>query len=151
MSVNSESGECAAYKKAHEAACVSGEFDHTVKEWDEFYDLREALIWALLITKFPHNSRWKITEKNWEEIYQRLYILEKVNGAYRSYFMGNDKPNRKVYFTPEEIYSMIGMSVNAGNLTTAKYKTYIYKELNDRAIRKLDEFRKKLKEPENVK
>ena len=132
MSVNWDCGKTAAHKHAKEAASISGEFDYKVPTWDVFCDLRVALIWALLIVKFPKDSCWKITEKNWEVVYKRLHILERVNGCYRKYGNGIKK-TRDMYFKPEEIKSMIGMAVNAGDMSDAKFKTYIYRQLMDRA------------------
>ena len=150
MAVNWDCGDCAAHHKAMEAAMVSGEFDYTVKEWDEFTDLREALIWALLVTKFPDKSSWKITEKNWKEVYVRLNILEKVRSCYRIYSVPdkNDPTKasrtekRKVYFSPEEVHSMIGMAVNAGNTTDRKFQCTIYNMLREGADRSLEAYEK---------
>jgi hypothetical protein len=144
MAVHWDCSECALHHSALAKANESGTFDHTVKEWDEYTDLREALIWALLITKFPNKSDWKITEKNWEEVYRRLHILERVSGAYRMYHMGKDQPDRKMYFTPEEVHSMIGMSVNSGTQTEAEFKTYIYKQLAGDANRSLAKYKEEL-------
>lgn len=147
MAVTWDCSECALHHSALAKANESGDFDHTVKEWDEYTDLREALIWALLITKFPANSNWKITEKNWEEVYRRLHALERVNGCYRIYHPaeGETEP-RKVYFTPAEIHSMIGMKVNAGNLSLAGWKTYIHKQLAIRADNDIHKFKEQQNE-----
>lgn len=152
MSVNWDSSACAAHHKALKAAMVSNEFDNTVKEWDEYTDLRDALIWALLIVKFPAKSEWKITQGNWEEIYLRLHILEIIGKPYRIYSVPDkDDPTkasttdrRKVYFSPEEIFSMIGLAVNAGNLSKAKYQSYIYKELLKKAEFSLMRYKSKV-------
>lgn len=149
MAVNWDCAECAAHHSALAKANESGEFDHTVKEWDEYTDLREALIWALLITKFPANSKWKITENNWEETYRRLHALERVNGCYREYFMGKDEPVRKVYFTPAEIHSMIGMKVNAGNQSLATWKTYLHKQFAMRADNEINKFKEQQNETDS--
>lgn len=148
MSVSWNAGDTSAHKIARKAANASGEFDPTVKEWEEYTDLREALIWALLIVKFPPNSGWGITESNWREIYSRLYILEHAtDNCYRVYNVPDkDDPTRagrdvrKVYFTPAEIHSMIGMTVNAGNLSSAKFKTYIWNRLQEIPSNKLERF-----------
>ena len=128
MAVNWQAGKTEAYKTAHKAACVSGEFDYEILAWDGFCDLRETLIWGLLAVKFPNRSAWEITEKNWQTIYKRLYIYEKVTGCQRIYSNGTHGV-RKMYFQPEEIYSFIGFSVNAGNTTDTEFKTFIHKIL----------------------
>ena len=150
MSVNWSCGNCEAHKIAHKAAMVSGEFDYTVKEWDEYTDLRESLIWALLVTKFPANDCWSISEKNWKEVYIRLHQLEKVRGSYRIYSVpSEDDPTkidvnkkRTLYFTPSEVHSMIGMEVNAGNLSDAKWKTLLHKMLKEDATMSLNRWEK---------
>ena len=139
MSVNWEDTSSPARIKAHAAANASGEFDHTIPTWDIYCDLREALIWALLITGFPAKSQWEITDKNWGELYNRLQILERVNGCYRRYNNGIHK-TRDMYFTPAEVFSMVGLSVNAGNKSDAEFKKYIWTKLTDDATTKRDAF-----------
>ena len=141
MSVSWQDTDSPARLKAHAAANASGEFDHTVPTWDIYCDLREALIWALLITGFPPKSGWGINDKNWKELYRRLQILERVNGCYRIYNNG-DHGTRSVWFSPEEIRSMVGLSVNAGNKSDAEFKKYIFGKLNERpeaCLRDIDE------------
>jgi hypothetical protein len=139
MSVNWNDSTSKARVYALAAAEASGEFDKTVKTWDIYCDLRYALTWALLITGFPPKSDWGITEKNWEKVYKRLYVLEQVNGCYRVYNNGSHA-SREMYFTPEEVKSMIGFSVNAGTKTDAEFKTYIYQRLSADATSKLDDY-----------
>lgn len=128
MSVNWEDNSSPARLKAHAAANESGEFDHTVPTWDIYCDLREALIWALLATGFPAKSEWAITEKNWEALYARLHVLERVNGCQRRYNNGSHK-TRDMFFTVEEVKSMVGLSVNAGNKTDTEFRKYIMTKL----------------------
>ena len=140
MAVHWECGETSAHKHAIAAAKKSGEFDHTVPTWDIYCNLREALIWALLVTGFPNRSNWAITESNWEDLYTRLYIHERVNGCCRVYDNGVHNV-REVYFQPEEIHSMIGMSVNAGSKTDAEFKKYIFKKLEEFGESRLDYYK----------
>jgi hypothetical protein len=86
---------------------------------------------------FPPRSSWGITDQNWEEIYCRLQILERVTGCKRRYRNGNRKP-RDMYFQPEEIRSMIGLSVNAGNKSNAEFKAMIWRKLKEEATDKLN-------------
>lgn len=129
MSVNWQDSTSPARLKAVEAANASGEFDHTVPTWDIYCDLREALIWAMLTVGFPPKSGWGINEDNWKAIYVRLQILERVTGCRRKYSNGYGNPTRDMYFTPDEIKSMIGFSVNAGNKTDAEFKKHIWNKL----------------------
>ncbi len=139
MSVNWKDSTSPARRKAHDAAMVSGEFDPSVPTWMIYADLREALIYALLMTGFPPKSGWRITQGNWEQIYCRLHILERVRGCYRVYNNG-DLPSRKMYFTPQEIRSMVGLSVNAGNKSDAEFRKAIMLSLTEDAKGKLDCF-----------
>jgi hypothetical protein len=137
MSVNWEDSTSPARLKAVEAANASGEFDSTVPTWDIYCDLREALIWALLITGFPPKSGWGLNEDNWKAIYCRLQILERVNGCSRRYNNGAGNPTRDMYFTALEVESMVGLSVNAGNKTDAEFKKDIWKQLLEGATGRL--------------
>ena len=137
MSVHWEAGETSAHKLAYKAACASGEFDHTVPSWDIYCDLRHALIMALLVTGFPAKSSWQITEQNWKAVYVRLQILERIIGCQRRYNNGAGNPTRDMYFTPEEVKSMIGLAVNAGNKSDAEFKKYIWNKLLEGATDRL--------------
>jgi hypothetical protein len=88
----------------------------------------------LIITRFPAGSQWAITDSNWEQVFKRLYVIERIPaiGCFRIYNNG-DKPARKMFFTPEEVKSMIGLAVNAGNLTDAEFKTYVMKKMTEGA------------------
>lgn len=141
MSVTWEDSTSPARLKAHAAAHASGEFNSMNPTWCIYCDLREALIWALLVTGFPTKSEWAVTESNWQQLYERLSILERINGCYRIYNNG-DHPSREVWFTPEEIRSMVGLSVNAGNKSDAEFKKYIFSRLMERVeanMRDLDD------------
>jgi len=141
MSVSWKDETSEARLKAHAAAHESGEFDCEVKEWSDYCDLREALIWALLITGFPPKSGWGITEQNWQQVYGRLHILERVNDAYRIFNPANGEDEvRRVYFTAEEVHSMIGMTVNAGNKSDAEFKKYIWSKLQEAPSNDIERF-----------
>ena len=136
MSVNWQDSTSPARLKAVTAANESGEFDHTVPTWSIYADLREALIYALLMTGFPGRSEWAITEDNWRAVYVRLQILEQVRGCYRVYNNGAGTP-RSMWFTPEEIKSMVGMSVNAGNKTDAQFRKRMFDLMTEDATAQL--------------
>jgi hypothetical protein len=138
MSVNWQDSTSPARLYAIAAAEASGEFVSTGTTWGIYCDLRDALIWSLLATGFPSRSTWAITEKNWEQVYSRVAIYEAVRGCQRTYNNG-DKPSREVFFTPEEIRSMIGFSVNAGTKSDAEFRKWIFMHLEGDAIRTLDQ------------
>jgi len=139
MSVSWQDDSSPARLKAVEAANVSGEFDPDVPTWSIYADLREALIWALLSTGFPPRSEWAITESNWKQLYVRLQILETTRGCFRIYNNGG-LASREVWFTPAEVKSMIGLSVNAGNKSDAEFRKQIFRLLDEDATGKLNRF-----------
>ena len=61
-----------------------------------------------------------------------------MNGCSRRYNNGAYKPTRDMYFTPEEIESMIGFSVNAGNKSDAEFKKWVMNTLTTVADQRLD-------------
>lgn len=136
MSVNWQDSTSPARLKAIAAAKVSGEFDPAVPTWRNYADLRESLIYALLVTGFPPRSAWAITEGNWQELFKRLHMVERVGGCRRVYNNGN-RASREVFFTPEEVKSMIGLEVNAGNKSDTEFKRYLWDNLNDCASQAL--------------
>ncbi len=129
MSVNWQCGECEAYKEAKK-------FDEESDEWKTFCNLRYTLAMILVGTEFP-TGPWIITKENWEAVFTRVHIWEQVLGSMRV-GMGIDSDTEKetkydIFFTPEEIYSMIGFGVNAGNKTDAKFKLHVYQVMERKA------------------
>ena len=116
MSVSWNCSDCPAYLEAKQ-------HDEDSQEWREFANLREALIWALLVTGYPPKSEWAINETNWETIYRRLWMIEKLSGAYRQSW--KDEEITDHFFTPEEVRSMIGLRVNAGNKSDAEFMKWV--------------------------
>lgn len=134
MSVNWNCSTCPAYIEADK-------HDEDSKEWREFVNLRESLIWGLLITGYPVKSEWAITDDNWREIFTRLNMVERVSGAYRSYHREKSEGGVKyVFFTPAEVKSMIGLRVNAGNKSNREFSNWIEKRLREEAGRKITRF-----------
>jgi hypothetical protein len=56
-----------------------------------------------------------ITEKNYGKFYNRLHLIETLNGCF---FYKNKKP---LFITEEQVKRMIGLKTNASDLTTAKF------------------------------
>ncbi len=113
MSVRWDSFNTAAYDAAKEHGAESD-------EWKNFSAMRDSVIYAMLVVGFPAKSEWKITNSNWKEIYARLHMYERGTYAWRtaSTDSGRFEP---VYFTPDEIKSLVGLEVNAGNKTDAQF------------------------------
>lgn len=129
MSVNWNVSECPAFIEAKK-------HDEDSKEWAEFCNLRESLCWALLVTGFPPKSDWAITKGNWQEIFRRLHAVESMYGVYRSRFT-DDLDSIEVPFTPAEVESMIGMRVNAGNLSDTEFWKKLMRTSREAADREL--------------
>jgi len=127
MAVHWQCTNCARYKKAMK------EYEEDSKEWREFVLMREALIYALLVTQFPEDSDlWAITEGNWKETYLRLSIYEHMMEPMRS----TDKAG--IYITPGEVHSMIGLSVNAGTQTRDEFISHLSRLMDLDAHRRLN-------------
>lgn len=156
MPVRWEAGDTAAHQSAHKAAHTTGEFDSENPEWSAYYHLREALINVLLIVQFPADSTWAITEKNWEEMFTRVYIYEHMNDCCRRFFVEDpDNPGkvhpterREEWFTPEEIHSMIGLRVNAGGMSDTKFANKMIKILRHDAAGSIARFKRNLNKGE---
>jgi hypothetical protein len=91
------------------------EHDADSDKWRDYCNLRDSVIYAMLVVGFPAKSEWKITNSNWKEVYARLHMYERGTYAWRTL---NLEP---VYFTPDEIKSLVGLEVNAGNKTDAEF------------------------------
>lgn len=133
MAVNWHCDDTVAHKKAFEAALVSGEFNPKTREWDEYADLRMALICALKMTGFPPGDECAITEDNWKKVFQRLYILEQTSHPFRIFNGGK----QSAFFSAPEVHSMIGMRVSAGNKSDAEFMNHILRNLQDRAEKQI--------------
>ena len=90
----------------------------------------------MLVTGFPSQSPWKITEDNWEALFIRLQIMEAMQGCQRRYNNG-DRKAREMFFTHAELKSMIGLAMKAGNKSDAEYKESCWQYLNKEARGKL--------------
>jgi hypothetical protein len=124
MAVNWQSGECAAYKSAVAEYIDDADYVDQPEIWKEFIHLRDHLIWTLLVVQFPTGD-WAITEKNWEDVYFRFRVYERLTQNYRQ----EKDPvcgSRPLYTKPDEIHSMIGLRVNAGDCTTFKFWSHIH-------------------------
>jgi len=69
-----------------------------------------------------------ITEENYEKFYNRLRLVESVNGAF--FFETKRGKHHPRYIKKEEIKNMIGLRTNASELTRNKFlKRFDNKEL----------------------
>jgi|SRR5687767_4197389 len=75
-----------------------------------------------------------ITEKNWKKIFSRIYAVERALGGMR---FNPDKAGEKVYFTPAEIKSFIGMTANVVDESDASFRKRLYGMMEDSANREI--------------
>lgn len=73
-----------------------------------------------------------ITEKNAEEVFKRVNMVETVSGAYRTIAGGG-----KVFFTLAEVKSLIGLSTNASAKTALQFDKGIMRILKENASQEL--------------
>jgi hypothetical protein len=131
MSVRWDASDC-------EAQLAADKLHQFSDERNKYRDMRDSLIYALLTTKFPKGN-WEITDSNWKEIYKRINILEKTTYAWRSRETGNGV-YKEVFFTPAEIFSMIGLRVNAGNQTTGQFMKQVWSMADGHATNDIQSF-----------
>ena len=74
----------------------------------------ETLIWATMIIGMNG-----ITEKNAEEFFFRISMREKLHGALRRDWSGENPVD--VFVTWDEVKTHIGLGTNATNMTRAKF------------------------------
>lgn len=86
----------------------------------------------------------QITDKNVEEFYVRVKLLEAMQGG--GFF--HDGKGKEIFIQPEHVHAMIGLRTNVSNETRASFKKRIVEQrMNDwgrdwrRAKSKLDEER----------
>lgn len=75
-----------------------------------------------------------ITESNWRDVFQWIYVHERVNGAGR--YKGGDK----LYVTVKEVYDFIGLRTNVREEPKSRRFHNILLHAIDRAKQELHEF-----------
>lgn len=80
--------------------------DQEIRQLESFRHWRDKIVWATVVTGYPKGS-WKITESNLDEMHERLNV----------YFL----LIQSSLLTREMIESFVGLSTNAGNMTTAQF------------------------------
>lgn len=86
-------------------------FSHLI---DDKYDLKEPYGTIVILTMTVGINN--ITEKNYKKFYNRINLIEKIQGAY--FYDGSIKP---LYIKEEEVKAMIGLKTNATNKTKALF------------------------------
>lgn len=83
-----------------------------VKDFDSIKDdnaINEVMIFATMIVGIP-----RITEKNAKEFYQRVNLMELINGAHLS------RDGQPRYITQEDVDARIGLTTNASEFSRAE-------------------------------
>lgn len=124
MPFNTDYRNIKNYKRKLYRTIKEGEFGY--KEDEVQYKIKqriETIIFATMITGIPN-----ITEKNYEQFYNRLHLVETVNGSFFTRKLRGKAvadPIRK-----EEIEAMIGLKSNASTLTLKQFlKRYVKDKL----------------------
>lgn len=86
------------------------------KDWKRLADKKgwpvtDKLVWATMAV-----GMGEITERNYEEFYRRLHIIEQNNGTF--FLQHNGQPR---YITLAEVKRRIGLYTNVGTITKAKF------------------------------
>lgn len=66
----------------------------------------------------------EITDKNWEQFYNRVKIWELINGV--RYYKENTKKLVPIYTTQEDVKRMIGLKTNASLINASKFKKQLF-------------------------
>lgn len=133
MALHYDWGKTKAYeiREAERTKAPEGEY---TDQFNKMHTLLNAGVHVTLPTGFPEKGPWEITEANAEEMYRRIYMVERVYGAMR--VITKQERNEDVFFTPEDVKLLIGLKTNAGGKTTAKFNAEIIKRMNEAAARK---------------
>ena len=122
MALNTDYTKIKNYKRKLYRKLQEGEYGFDPKE--EQFKIKgriEAIIFATMITGVPN-----ITETNYEKFYNRLHLVESINGCFfYKEFRGKRKPNP---ITKEEIRAMVGLKSNATTLTLQQFLKRFDKE-----------------------
>ena len=102
----------------------------------------ETLIWATMIIGVNG-----ITEKNAEEFFFRISLREKLHGALRRDWSGENPVD--VFVTWDEVKTHIGLGTNATNMTRAKFIKHtvnLFERDAKYALRHIDGYGKPIRE-----
>jgi ribosome biogenesis protein Nip4 len=66
----------------------------------------------------------EITEKNWEQFYNRINFWEKINGT--SLYIRKRKKMQPLFVTKEDVQRMIGLKTNASTKSLTQFKKDLF-------------------------
>lgn len=87
--------------------------------------------WTLMMASLQVGMS-EITDGNWKAFFTRLSMLETVGGAFR-----RNGANQPVFFTPDDVKAHIGLQLNGGDTTTAKFNAQIVRLAKQNAEKQL--------------
>ena len=88
-----------------------------------------TLTYGTMFTGIP-----EITEKNYQEFYARIHMLELITGAFQIEYQ-EDKEPKPLFLEPKDIKRFIGLSANASQLTRRQF-------VAQKITKELDKFKK---------
>ena len=87
-----------------------------VQDWKEIADGGdESVTTSVLVNLTMSVGIGTITEKNADEFYARVHLIEQIDGAYRN------KDGKGIKFTKDDITRRIGLTTNASNFSRAEF------------------------------
>lgn len=108
----------------------------TVSPFDEnrIHPVTNYLIWSSLLT-----GMGSITKSNVDEVFRRIAVLQKLNGADIQYVDPLSKDLREIYVTRQDIVNHIGLWTNASTLTPAQFDKKMMSQLSRDAMLSYDD------------
>ena len=79
----------------------------------------DRIIWYTMIIGMRD-----ITDKNWEQFYERVRIWERVVGS--NYYRTVRGKHKEVFITKDEVKRMIGLSTNASLYTPKQFQKHLF-------------------------
>ena len=65
-----------------------------------------------------------ITDKNWEQFYNRIYAWERIVGV--QFYSHKRKKLTPMYITQDDVKRMIGLHTNASTMTPTQFKKHLW-------------------------
>tara|TARA_B110000503_G_C7106067_1_gene395966 strand:- start:269 stop:661 length:393 start_codon:yes stop_codon:yes gene_type:complete len=65
-----------------------------------------------------------ITDKNWEQFYNRIYTWERIVGV--QFYHRKRNKMTPMYITKDDVKRMIGLHTNASTMTPAQFKKHLW-------------------------
>lgn len=100
---------------------------------------------TLILLTLPMGVR-EITESNVGEVWARLDMLQRIQGAFLNRYSEEAEKIEDVWFTAEDVIRHIGLSTNAAELTRNQFLMNVVKSaMDESALRTKRELKEKLK------